>query len=65
MRNSVSHLLSRLLNSGAAFAAPPAHDNAANRERPSQDPRQSDTEQHNAPKGKELSAGVDHETINR
>lgn len=32
MRNSISHLLSRLLNSGAAFDAPPARREATPRQ---------------------------------
>lgn len=44
MRNTVSHLLSRLLNSGAAFDAPHARQDASHHDRTPQ------TQQHGEPK---------------
>ncbi|MGY3942321.1 hypothetical protein [Aeromonas tecta] len=51
MRNSISHLLSRLLNSGAAFDAPPARPDAATtrQNEPSQAKRDAAMRQHDEP----------------
>lgn len=51
MRNSISHLLSRLLNSGAAFDAPPARREAAisRQETPPQENRDPAKRQHDTP----------------
>jgi hypothetical protein len=51
MRNSISHLLSRLLNSGAAFDAPPARPDAATTRQdvPSQAKRDTALRQRNEP----------------
>ena len=47
MRNTVSHLLSRLLNSGAAFEAPQARrDTATRQDAPPQENRGTQAQQH-------------------
>ncbi|MGL5814365.1 MAG: hypothetical protein ACRCYW_13700 [Aeromonas sp.] len=63
MRNSVSHLLSRLLNSGAAFDAPHAHGDVDKPGTSSQDAQSGAQRQNKAPSEKTLSDERDRQTV--